>query len=181
MPAYFQDSNIVWIDNNESIIKNEYLYHYYQVTKWSVSHGGTVARLYNDNLKNKIFIAVPPIEEQNLISIVLNDIDDLISKLNKIIAKKRDINQTVILQLLTGKIRLPGFSDEWMLSLLDDVADIHKGSGLSKSMLDPSGDNPCILYGELFTTYNRRIVDIVSRTKSKEGIEVDIENVELRR
>ena len=170
MPAYFQDSNIVWISNDESIVKNEYLYHYYQVTKWSVSHGGTVARLYNDNLKNKIFIAVPPIEEQNLISKVLNDIDDLISKLNEIIAKKRDINQAVILQLLTGKIRLPGFSDEWMLSLLEDIADIHKGSGLSKLMLDPSGDNLCILYGELFTTYNRRIVDIVSRTKSKEGI-----------
>lgn len=170
MPAYFQDSNIVWISNDESIIKNEYLYHYYQVTKWSVSHGGTVARLYNDNLKNKIFIAVPPIEEQNLISIVLNDIDELISKLNKIIAKKRDINQAVMLQLLTGKIRLPGFSDEWMLSLLEDIADIHKGSGLSKLMLDPSGNNLCILYGELFTTYNERIVDVVSRTKSKEGI-----------
>jgi type I restriction enzyme S subunit len=170
MPAYFQDSNIVWISNDESIIKNEYLYHYYQVIKWSVSHGGTVARLYNDNLKNKIFIAVPPIEEQNLISIVLNDIDDLISKLDKIIVKRQNIKRAVILQLLTGKIRLPGFSDEWVQSLLEDIADIHKGSGLSKLMLDPSGDNLCILYGELFTTYNRRIVDIVSRTKSKEGI-----------
>ena len=71
VPAYFQDSNIVWIDNDESIASNTYLWHYYQITKWSISHGGTIARLYNDNLKNKIHVAVPSHEEQRAIATAL--------------------------------------------------------------------------------------------------------------
>ena len=74
-PAYFQDSNIVWIDNDESKVSNAYLWHRYQVTKWSVSHGGTVARLYNDSLRTKIHVAVPTLAEQRAIAEALSDVD----------------------------------------------------------------------------------------------------------
>lgn len=50
-PAYFQDSNIVWLDNDESIVSNRYLWHFYKIAKWFVSDGGTIDRLYNDNIK----------------------------------------------------------------------------------------------------------------------------------
>lgn len=45
--AYYQDSNIVWLDNDESIVLNTYLYHYYQIVNWN-TEGGTIKRLYND-------------------------------------------------------------------------------------------------------------------------------------
>lgn len=112
-PAYFQDSNIVWIDNDESTVTNAYLWHRYQVTKWSVSHGGTVARLYNDSLRSDIHIPVPSIREQHAIATALSDVDVLLAKIDQLISKKRDFKQAAMQQLLTGQIRLPGFSGEW--------------------------------------------------------------------
>lgn len=69
-PAYYQDSNIVWVDNNEKIVLNKYLYYCYQLNPWSISTGGTIARLYNDNISNAV-ITIPPLAEQkNIISIL---------------------------------------------------------------------------------------------------------------
>lgn len=66
-PAYFQDSNIVWLDNDESIVTNGYLWHFYKVAKWFVSEGGTIDRLYNDNIrKTKIPVPYPNCPEKSL-------------------------------------------------------------------------------------------------------------------
>ena len=73
-PAYFQDSNIVWIDNNESIVLNSYLRYCYELKPWKASEGGTIPRLYNDNIA-KAVIAVPPIEEQKRIVSILDCFD----------------------------------------------------------------------------------------------------------
>ena len=75
-PAYFQDSNIVWIANDESIVLNSYLYYYYQLQPWNISTGGTIARLYNDNI-SKAKIYVPSIEEQKRIVSILSRFDTL--------------------------------------------------------------------------------------------------------
>ena len=56
--SYFQDSNIVWIENDEKIILNKYLYYFYQIAKWGVSEGGTIKRLYNENIR-KLAVPVP--------------------------------------------------------------------------------------------------------------------------
>lgn len=76
-PAYFQDSNIVWISNNESIAKNKYLYYYYQTIEWKTD-GGTIKRLYNDNLA-KTKIAIPPLSEQERIVSILDKFDTLVN------------------------------------------------------------------------------------------------------
>lgn len=70
-PAYYQDSNIVWIDNNEKIVLNKYLFYYYQLQPWNISSGGTIARLYNENI-NKTLIKIPTIEEQKYIISILD-------------------------------------------------------------------------------------------------------------
>lgn len=79
-PAYFQDSNIVWISNDESIVTNKYLYYYYQIVEWKTD-GGTISRLYNDNLA-KTKIPIPPIEEQNRIVEVLDKFDSLVNDIS---------------------------------------------------------------------------------------------------
>lgn len=72
--AYYQDSNIVWIDNDEKLILNRYLFYYYQLQPWIISEGGTISRLYNDNLsKTRIFI--PSIEKQKEIINILDQFD----------------------------------------------------------------------------------------------------------
>ena len=59
-------------------------------------------------------IAVPKKEEQTEITAALSDIDALIANLEKLIAKKKDIKQGAMQELLTGKRRLPGFEGEWV-------------------------------------------------------------------
>lgn len=71
-PAYFQDSNIVWIDNDETEVLNEYLYAFYGFCDWNPSKGATISRLYNDDLR-RIEIPFPNlIEEQKQIVSILN-------------------------------------------------------------------------------------------------------------
>ena len=79
-PAYYQDSNIVWIDNDESKVLNKYLYYCYAMKPWSISTGGTIARLYNDNI-SKAKIPVPPLEEQERIVAILDRFDALCNDL----------------------------------------------------------------------------------------------------
>ena len=79
--AYFQDSNIVWIANDESIVLNDYLYYLYQLQPWKVSTGGTIARLYNDNISSAK-VDVPSIPEQKRIVDVLRHFDDLCNNLS---------------------------------------------------------------------------------------------------
>jgi len=115
-------------------------------------------------------VPVPPEAEQSAIATALSDVDALIAGLEKLIAKKRDLKQAAMQQLLTGQTRLPGFRGEWVVKRLGDLANVAKGRGLSKGQLAGSGANPCILYGELFTTYERVISSVVSKTNSSEGL-----------
>lgn len=61
--AYFQDSNIVWIDNDEKQVLNNFLFEFYGVCDWGSTKGATISRLYNDNLKS-IKISFPKSLEQ---------------------------------------------------------------------------------------------------------------------
>ena len=79
-PAYFQDSNIVWIDNDESIVLNSYLRYCYELKPWKASEGGTIPRLYNDNIA-KAVIAVQSIEEQKRVVSILDRFDAICNDL----------------------------------------------------------------------------------------------------
>lgn len=58
-------------------------------------------------------LGLPPLPEQSAIATVLSDVDALLGALERLIAKKRDLKQAAMQQLLTGQTRLPGFSGEW--------------------------------------------------------------------
>ncbi len=75
------------------------------------------------NLK-KYKIPLPPLPEQHVIATALSDVDALITALDRLIAKKRDIKQAAMQELLTGKRRLPGFSGEWKTVRLGEITEI---------------------------------------------------------
>ena len=70
-PAYYQDSNIVWLAHDESNILNTFLRYCYELKPWNISSGGTIARLYNDNIL-KAKVPVPPLEVQREIVHILD-------------------------------------------------------------------------------------------------------------
>lgn len=79
--AYYQDSNIVWLDNDESIVLNTYLYHYYQIVNWN-TEGSTIKRLYNDRFASTP-IPIPPLELQEKIVAVLDRFETLVNDLSE--------------------------------------------------------------------------------------------------
>ena len=80
-PSYFQDSNIVWLEHDGTKVRNEYLKYIYSTKPWKVSTGGTIARLYNDNILDTK-IAVPPLEVQCEIVNILDDFTELLVELS---------------------------------------------------------------------------------------------------
>lgn len=76
----------------------------------------------------KIKVLIPPLSEQLFIATALSDVDALLGALERLIAKKRDLKQATMQQLLTGQTRLPGFYEEWMVKRLGDVARIQRGA-----------------------------------------------------
>jgi len=72
-------------------------------------------------LRNYSFPLPPPFE-QRVISASLSDVDALLTALDQLISKKRDLKQAAMQQLLTGQTRLPGFDGEWVVKLLGEIA-----------------------------------------------------------
>ena len=78
-------------------------------------------------------LLLPPLPEQRAIAAALSDMDALLAAQDQLIAKKRDIKQAVMQQLLTGKQRLPGFSGEWEVKRLGEIGEI-AGAGIDKKI-----------------------------------------------
>jgi type I restriction enzyme, S subunit len=96
---------------------------------------------------------VPPPPEQCAIATVLSDVDGLLSGLDRLIAKKRDLKQAAVQQLLAGQIRLPGFHGEWELKRLGDVAHIKTGSRNNEDKVE-DGQYPFFVRSEVVERIN---------------------------
>ncbi len=110
-PAYFQDSNIVWIDNDETLVKNDFLFYAYSNVKWNTEHT-TILRLYNDNFRNTL-IPLPPLNEQIAIANILSALDYYLHALNSLILKKEGVKKALSFELLSQRKRLKGFNQAW--------------------------------------------------------------------
>ena len=64
----------------------------------------------------------PTLAEQEAIADALSDADALIESLEQLLAKKRQIKKGAMQELLTGKRRLPGFSGEWEVKCISEIA-----------------------------------------------------------
>jgi len=90
------------------------------------SVGTTMVNLNQSTLAG-LTIQLPPLPEQRAIAAALSDVDALLTGLDRLIAKKRDLKQAAMQQLLTGVTRLPGFKGEWVARLLPELAEIRSG------------------------------------------------------
>ena len=114
---------------------------------------GGAQKNVNAGTLRRMLVPTPAMQEQRAIATALSDVDALLTQLDRLIAKKRDIKQAAMQQLLTGKTRLPGFDGEWKAKRLGDLGEFLKGSGVTRDQSD-SGDLPCVRYGEIYTSHN---------------------------
>lgn len=156
-PSYFQDSNIVWIDNDEEKVLNPYLEYAYTKIAWSTD-ASTISRLYNNNLKSALILFPHDKAEQQRIASALSDADALVAELDALIEKKRAIMAGTMQELLTGKRRLQGFSEPWVERTIEDFAKITTGASNTQDQA-PFGIFPFYIRSASVMKSNRFLYD----------------------
>ena len=140
-PAYFQDSNIVWLGNDEAEIINEFLFYCYSIVNWQTSDGGVIKRLYNSDLKN-ISIGFPKNEkEQQKIASCLSSLDELITAHSDKLETLKDHKKGLMQNLFPQKgqkipnYRFPEFEKdgEWEGKELGEICKFTGGGTPSKN------------------------------------------------
>ncbi|PIP09159.1 MAG: restriction endonuclease [Syntrophobacteraceae bacterium CG23_combo_of_CG06-09_8_20_14_all_50_8] len=97
-------------------------------------------------------LPLPPLPEQRAIAGALGDVDALIGALDRLIAKKRDLKQAAMQQLLTGQTRLPGFSREWEVKRLEELLEYEQPTKYLVKDSEYSDENyvPVLTAGKTF-------------------------------
>jgi type I restriction enzyme, S subunit len=108
-----------------SDFSSEYLYYAISAIspKISALAGEQAVPIVNKTQFSETAILFAPVPEQRAIAAVLSDVDALIGALDQLIAKKRDLKQAAMQQLLTGQKRLPGFHGEWTSRRLGEIGE----------------------------------------------------------
>ncbi len=125
--AINQDLKALYLNANFS---TQFFYYWFQANElkiFNLGSGSTVKGISIGQLLSLEAWSPPTLHEQNLIATALSDTDNLIDSLERLIEKKRQIKQGAMQTLLTGKIRLPGFSGDWVEKRLGEVAEVHMG------------------------------------------------------
>ena len=166
-PSYFQDSNIIWIENDENIALNKYLYHLYSNVKWKTTEGGIISRLYNADVES-LELSIPPLKEQEKIAEILLTCDKAIRLTTQIITQLKQRNQGLAQQLLTGEKRVKGFENSvWKEVRLGEIGSTYNGL-TSKSKEDFGEGKPYIPYLNIFSNH---IVDSAAFELVKIGVD----------
>ena len=114
-------------------------------------------------------VPLPPLPEQRAIATALSDVDALLAKIDQLIAKKRDLKQAAMQQLLTGQTRLPGFSGEWEVKRLGDMAETGSGGTPPSSVTAYyDGDIPWVSIADM--TGGGKIIFTTERNLTLEGV-----------
>lgn len=101
--AFFQDSNIVWLDNDDSVLDG-FLLQFYNKTSWDNLEGGTIKRLYNGLFLSKV-IHLPSLPEQQKIAEFLSTIDTVIEKQKETVSAWEERKKGVMQKLFSQEVR----------------------------------------------------------------------------
>ena len=129
--------------------------------------GATINQITNKSL-NSFQVPFPPIAEQDAIASALRDVDALLEGLNRLITKKRDLKNAVMQQLLTGRMRLPGFDGEWKLKPLGDMLTVCYGKS-HRDVIATDGPYPVLASGGQIGTAERPLYDKASVLIGRKG------------
>ena len=136
------------VKGNKKDTTTVWFYYYFKnrdITQFLTRQGAGRYKLSKASL-NKLLCAFPKVKEQKIIANTLTDIDTLITNLETLITKKKSIKQGTMQQLLTGKKRLQGFTEEWEVKKLGAIGNTLSGlSGKSKKDFD-NGNHPYITF-----------------------------------
>jgi len=120
-----------------------------------------------------VVVPLPPLLEQRAIATALSDVDALLESLDRLIAKKRDIKQATMQQLLTGEVRLPGFEGEWEKRKLGTIAVIRSGGTPSTSNDEFwNGDIPWCTPTDITGLQGRKYLSATNRSISDAGLKM---------
>jgi type I restriction enzyme S subunit len=112
----------------------------------------------NQNALKRIKIAFPPIEiEQRAIATALSDVDSLLDGMTRLIAKKRDLKQAAMQQLLSASTRLPGFYGVWKVKRLGDHVRFLKHGAYARADLRSRGQIKYLHYGDIHVSSDLRL------------------------
>jgi len=143
--------------------------------RWS-KKGQTGSQMnLNTELIKITFVPIPTTEdEQRAIAAALTDVDALLDGLDRLIAKKRDLKQAAMQQLLTGRTRLPGFGEEWDVKRLDQLAGIVMGQSPDSGYYNRVGDGVPLIQGNDDIVDRRSIARVWTSKVSKRGLAGDV-------
>ncbi len=138
-PLAFKISGKTWVNNHAHVLRPkpgmaiEYLTEFLESRDYVQYNTGTAQPKLNKFVCSGIPVHCPPLPEQRAIATALSDVDALIGSLDKLIAKKINLKQAAMQNLLTGKKRLPGFKGEWEVKCLDQLGEV-SGAGVDKKI-----------------------------------------------
>jgi type I restriction enzyme S subunit len=107
--------------------------------------------------------------EQDAIATALNDVDALLTGLDGLIAKKHDLKQATMQQLLTGQTRLPGFQGEWTARRLGEIAELVMGQSPSSSNYNTHGAGLPLIQGNADISGRKTIRRVFTTQVTKRG------------
>lgn len=124
----------------------------------------TTRALTNGTLLGEVNINLPNQKEQEKIAEILQEQDRLIELKEKLTEEKKKQKQYLMEVLLTGKVRLPGFTDEWESTTLGDIAKMYQPQTLTQEEINLHagypvyGANGVIGFYEKFNHFEPQII-----------------------
>lgn len=143
--AYYQDSNIVWLDHDDRL-DNSFLKQLYRKVKWKGLEGSTIKRLYNKNILSTD-VNIPSVNEQKSIGTFFRKIDDTIALHEEKLAQLQQLKKGLLQKMFADNnqqvpvLRFNGFDDAWEQHKLGDIASIFSGGTPSISHKEYYGGN----------------------------------------
>ena len=124
----FKITGKAWVNNHAHVLKPkpgmslDYLAEFLESRDYTQFNTGTAQPKLTKLTCSALPVLCPPQLEQRAIAEALRDVDGLLAALDRLIAKKRDLKQAAMQQLLTGQTRLPGFHGEWEVKQIAEIA-----------------------------------------------------------
>ena len=170
--AYYQDSNIVWLEHDDTVIDG-FLNQFYSIVKWKGLEGSTIKRLYNKTILDTVFYR-PSLPEQRKIASFLSTIDDIIQSTESELTAWQERKKGVMQKIFNREVRFKADDGsefpEWEEKRLGELGEFIGGGTPSTKVKEYwKGTIPWISSSDVFENDIQQLS--VSRFITEEAIE----------